>query len=104
MKIRVAKTESSDNNAKVVKDIDDSDTKSDDLIFRCSRAHAFVVALNDFKNKQIPIIRDGGLAWKTINSRMVIRCVDLLLQTMVIIYLPSINSFLLNLIDEIVSI
>eukprot|EP01036_Dinobryon_divergens_P022792 gene22792-31088_t len=81
MKFRVTK-DSNEVNTKVVKDIDDSDTKLDELIIRSSRAHAFVVALNDFKNKQIPSIRDSGCAWKTINSRMVIRCLDLLLQTM----------------------
>ena len=85
MKFRVTK-DSNEVNTKVVKDIDDSDTKLDELIIRSSRAHAFVVALNDFKNKQIPSIRDSGCAWKTINSRMVIRCLDLLLQTMVNFY------------------
>ena len=63
------------------------DVRLSDFIYRSSRAHSYIVSLNEFKNKQISLIRNRGCAWRTINCRMVVRCLDLLIQTMVYISL-----------------
>lgn len=48
--------------------------------FRVKRALGYLGALNDLRNRQIHYINRMG-AWHTVNARMVIRCIDLVLQT-----------------------
>ena len=48
--------------------------------FRVKRAIGYVSALNELRNKHIRYINQTG-AWNVANARMVVRCIDLVLQT-----------------------
>lgn len=48
--------------------------------FRVKRALCYLGALNDLRNKHIKYVNKTG-SWNTANTRMVIRCLDLVLQT-----------------------
>lgn len=48
--------------------------------FRVKRGLVYLSALNDLRNRHIHYINRVG-AWNTINARMVVRCLDLVLQT-----------------------
>jgi len=48
--------------------------------FRVKRAIGYVGALNELRNKHIRYINQTG-AWNVANARMVVRCIDLVLQT-----------------------
>ena len=58
-------------------------------VFRVKRGIGYLGALNDLRNKHIRYLNQTG-AWNAANARMVIRCIDLVLQTMHNILCPSV--------------
>jgi hypothetical protein len=48
--------------------------------FRVKRGMLYLSALNELRNKHVQYINRVG-SWNTMNARMVVRCLDLLLQT-----------------------
>lgn len=56
--------------------------------FRVKRGLIYLGALNDQRNKHIQFINQTG-TWNTINTRMVVRCLDLILQTVHNVLCPS---------------
>jgi hypothetical protein len=52
----------------------------EEMRWRMRRALTFIASLNDVRNRHVKDIRLKG-SWDTLNSRMVIRCLDVLLQS-----------------------
>ena len=56
--------------------------------FRVKRGLIYLSALNELRNKHIQYINRTG-SWNTLNTRMVVRCVDLILQTVHNVLCPA---------------
>lgn len=63
-----------------MRDVERPPLVEEDAQFRVKRALSYLSALNDLRNKHIKYVNKTG-SWNTANTRMVIRCIDLVLQT-----------------------
>jgi hypothetical protein len=57
-------------------------------VFRVKRGMVYLAALNDIRNKHVQFINQAG-SWNSVNTRMVVRCLDLVLQTMHNVLCPA---------------
>jgi hypothetical protein len=57
-------------------------------VFRVKRGMVYLSALNEIRNKHVQFINQAG-SWNSVNTRMVVRCLDLVLQTMHNVLCPA---------------
>ena len=67
----------------------DEDIPEEDAGFRIRRAIGYLYQLNQCRNTEALYINHSGATWNAANARMVIRCLDIVLQTMHNILSPA---------------